>query len=64
LRSNPCGKEEWIASSQELLAMTATHTFAASRREARAMPEIFALEIEGVGNAERSMHPQSRMRIL
>jgi len=33
--SNPCRKGEWIASSLTLLAMTARHAFAASRREAQ-----------------------------
>jgi len=57
-------KEEWIASSLTLLAMTlrdARHTFAFPRRISPGSCQILPPK-EGVGNAGRPVHPQPRVR--
>jgi hypothetical protein len=63
-RSNPsgCTKKEWIASSQELLAMTFRYNFAFSPRIApELMPETLAPKMEGAGKAGCPLHPQPRV---
>src|ERR1700738_4032040 len=59
-------KEEWIASSQELLAMTLTGTSPRSRGARR--PEFCGsfrpLKTEGAGKAGCALHPRSRVQLL
>ena len=68
-RSNRCRRERMDCFVAALLAMTAGHDGhtrirGLAARSARAMPENFRpFQMEGVGNAGRSMHPQPRMRI-
>jgi hypothetical protein len=51
-------KESWIASSQGLLAMTMTHTFAFPRREApEFLQEPFAQENRGRRECRVPLHP-------
>jgi hypothetical protein len=66
-RSNPSHhvKEEWIASSASLLAMTVDgYDFAISRREA---PEVLHFvvppRIQGAGTAGCAPHPRSRVQL-
>jgi hypothetical protein len=63
-RSNPSrrAKEEWIASSLALLAMTPRHNFAISRRDAPEVCQNPSPRKEGVGNAGCLLHPQPRVQ--
>jgi hypothetical protein len=53
-------KEEWIASSLALLAMTSKYAFAIPRRDAPELCMKLAPK-EGVGNAGCPLHPQPRV---
>src|SRR5882724_6281364 len=65
-RSNPFlhVKKEWIASSQELLAMTVVHPDTASRSRGTMRPSFASnfrdlWKSEGAGNAGCALHPRS-----
>ena len=60
----PAQKEEWIASSQGLLAMTwrETRFRILAARFTRGLHDVVPLDREGAGNAGCALHPRSRVQ--